>query len=556
MSGKTAKSAPKSKSTSRSPAVLLVVAAVAAVVVAVVLARRGGSTGSGGDSILFTNRLKDERYPNVTSRIQILGRGRQLGGSFPVLTLFCFPSPPDHGVTRPRPIDGPIPFSISGPVPVEDFAGRKDNIAEFCIKQSRPMILRNTVVTRWPALAKWTPEYFRTSVKSWENVTRARRLKRCFINFEPNTPFEKVTPWDFWENEESRQEYPMGIADWFERASKTDDGEQWFLADQLPDELHSDVAPRHQLKLRDQTWVYFGVWMGEGGATTAAHWDMDSNLYAQFYGRKRFLLFPPSDYKLWKSYPRASPNHKQVQMEQNNTSRYSYRMVPGAKLPVAQEAILHPGDLLFIPAYWYHHVEAMISPAGTSHGGKTTETEYLSISSNFWSTASMEFLIANSNPRPFGKDFPEATNAALRAVFAADYPTEHITAVSRMAFLSAIADATFGARGGLGSIARQICFLRYVDLFGAAEVTTADCPPPVDASTQVDLAQAMSKNVAEAVRGLKSINPAAAETEFMNMVEMHMSDAVPTHRLYPFLYNCFHRTLLLDSPPIAKVFPN
>ncbi len=87
-------------------------------------------------------------------------------------------------------------------------------------------------------------------------------------------------------------------------------------------------------------------------------------------------------------------------------------------------------------------------------------------------------------------------------------------------------------------------------------MTTADCPPPVDASTQVDLAQAMSGNIAEAIRGLKSIDAAAAETEFMNMVEMQLSDAVPVHRIYPFLYNCFHHTLLLDSPPIAKVFPN
>jgi hypothetical protein len=442
-------------------------------------------------------------------------------------------------------------------VAVEDWTGRKDNIAEACIKAARPFVMRNSVVSRWPALAKWTPEYFRTSVPAWRNVTRAKRLKRCFINFEPNTPLERVTPWDFWENEESRQEFPMPISDWFERASHPEDGTQWFLADQLPEELHGDVSPRHQLKLRDQTWVYFGIWMGEGGATTAAHWDMDSNLYVQFYGRKRFLLFSPSDYKLWKSYPRASPNHKQVQMEQANPSRYAYRLTPNAsRLPIAYEAILEPGDLLYIPAYWYHHVEAMISPAGTSHGGKTTSTEYLSISSNFWSTNSMDFLLAVSMTLPFSKDSDAAANAALRNAFLAEYPSRHIPLAVRMSLLARVADAVFPVQGGLASIARQACYLRYVDIFGPPEETVADCAPRVEDSTEMALEQLLAQTTQSIVKGLKSLNAAAAETEFLNMVEMYLTDVAPVQRLYAVLHNCFAHTLPLGYPPIAKVFPN
>ena len=117
---------------------------------------------------------------------------------------------------------------------------------------------------------------------------------------------------------------------------------------QIPESLLKDCRPRHQLKLKDQTWVYFSVWMGEGGATTAAHWDMDNNFYVQFYGRKRFLLGHPKVrtfaswkslltvlflvqmYNRWKSYPRASPNHKQVQMKVGDPSRYAYVLNPEA----------------------------------------------------------------------------------------------------------------------------------------------------------------------------------------------------------------------------------
>jgi hypothetical protein len=122
-------------------------------------------------------------------------------------------------VKKPRAIDGPIPFKIARKVEVEDWSGRKDNIAEeVMLKRSSPVILRNSVVSRWPALAKWTPEYFRTSVPSWRNISRARALRRCFINWEPNNLLDRVTPWDFWENKESREEYPMPMAEFFEKA--------------------------------------------------------------------------------------------------------------------------------------------------------------------------------------------------------------------------------------------------------------------------------------------------------------------------------------------------
>jgi hypothetical protein len=368
-------------------------------------------------------------------------------------------------------------------------------------------------------------------------------LKRCFINFEPNNELEKVTPWDFWENAESREEYPMSMDEWFKRASNTEDDVKWFFAEEVPKELLKDLSPRHQLKLPDQTWVYFSVWMGEGGATTAAHFDMDDNFYVQYYGRKRFLLFPPSDYKRWKSYPRVSPNHKQVQMEQNSTSRYSYRLTPDAPLPGAYEAILYPGDLLYIPAYWYHHVEAMISAPGTSMNGSTTETEYLSISSNFWSTKSMAFLIAQMKPLPFDPNSEGADNDEIMSLFPVDYPEDEMIPATRLVLLSLIADSVF-RRGSIAAIAHQVTFLRYQDLFGPTEITTKICPPPVE---NMDALRNNLTPLAEIwAKGLKDLVRGAAELEMMNQVELMLVDVIETRNIYPFMYNCFEYTLGAD----------
>ncbi len=220
---------------------------------------------------------------------------------------------------------------------------------------------------------------------------------------------------------------------------------------------------------------------------------------------------------------------------------------------------MYPGDLLYIPAYWYHHVEAMISPAGTSHGGKTTETEYLSISANFWSTKSMEFLIASNEPLPFSPKFDNAVSESVRAAFPKDYPADKIVAASRVILFATVAEAAFGVRNGVLAMVRQIGFLRYVDLFGPAEETTAICPPPVSAEVRSKVASLFDATVNVYVSGLKSIDRAAAETEMLNFIEMSLTpEAIPTDRLYPFMHNCYHHVLGVDqssTPSIAKVFP-
>ena len=145
----------------------------------------------------------------------------------------------------------------------------------------------------------------------------------------------------------------MSMEKFMQLASDNQDEDFWFFAEEVPKEILKDCSPRHQLKLKDQTWVYFSVWMGEGGATTASHFDIDDNFYVQFYGRKRFLLFPPSAHMLWKSYPRLSVNHKQVQMHNNDRNRYAYKLCDGAALPCEVQVALGTDKLTHFHSYQY-----------------------------------------------------------------------------------------------------------------------------------------------------------------------------------------------------------
>jgi len=201
--------------------------------------------------------------------------------------------------------------------------------------------------------------------------------------------------------------------------------------------------------------------------------------------------------------------------------------------------------MLYIPAYWYHHVEAMISPAGTSHGGTTTQTEHLSISANFWSTKSMPFLMANQAPMPFDSDFDADEAEVIRSQFPESYPDDKILQASRLVTLSVIADELF-AKGSVAAIARQVCWLRYRDLFGPAPEMTSICPPRIPASDLKYLQKAIKRHTGVIVDGLRDLVRAASETEFLNIMELSIEEAVPTADLYAFLHNCFEYTLGAD----------
>ncbi|KAG8462863.1 hypothetical protein KFE25_001636 [Diacronema lutheri] len=96
------------------------------------------------------------------------------------------------------------------------------------------------------------------------------------------------------------------------------------------------------------------VFVGMAGHTTPAHFDEQQNLLAQLCGRKRLLLWRPADWPCLYPFPLFHPCDRQTSLD--------LRAVDLAKFPKfadAQplEAVLQPGDVLFLPQYWWHHVE-------------------------------------------------------------------------------------------------------------------------------------------------------------------------------------------------------
>lgn len=76
-----------------------------------------------------------------------------------------------------------------------------------------------------------------------------------------------------------------------------------------------------------------------------------ANVYCQIRGNKKLVLYPPSDVEYLEFQPGASSATLDIFDENTEASRGQIVAVPHT---TPQEAILGPGEILYIPPLWLH----------------------------------------------------------------------------------------------------------------------------------------------------------------------------------------------------------
>lgn len=181
--------------------------------------------------------------------------------------------------------------------------------------------------------------------------------------------------------------------------------------------------------LPPESQVKISLWIGNQ-TRTAAHWDLPQNLAAVVAGRRRFTLFPIEQVKNLYIGPLDHTLAGQP------ISLVDFQNPDLVNFPRFQEAVkaaqvveLEPGDVLYLPSLWIHHVESL-TPVG--------------MLVNFWWRAGPEHLVTPSLTLQHAlltlRDLPPSEKLAWKTLFdhyifqSAEDPMAHIPPEARGVF--------------------------------------------------------------------------------------------------------------------------
>jgi len=202
------------------------------------------------------------------------------------------------------------------------------------VKQSKPVVITG-LVDHWPALSKWTPEYFISKFGEVKAQAYIIKGNSCDVNTDTGSVTRPV----------SLSQSMGSIAE-----NKLDGG--WAIASPIslfPEDLKEDyITPEY---CADGKFLRSVTFIGPNGSVSPIHQDLPENIYVMVKGSKKIILFPP----LSSVYPNSRfsklPNHAQIDPENPDYTKFP-------KLKDAQPYVveLHAGETLFIPSLWWHYL--------------------------------------------------------------------------------------------------------------------------------------------------------------------------------------------------------
>lgn len=96
-------------------------------------------------------------------------------------------------------------------------------------------------------------------------------------------------------------------------------------------------------------------WLGPARTVTPLHCDYDDNIFAQIRGSKRVFLAPPHhDEFLYTNEASALLVGSPFDPEAPDYQRF-----PLARQAGLVECVVYPGDMMYLPAGWYHQIRAL-----------------------------------------------------------------------------------------------------------------------------------------------------------------------------------------------------
>ncbi|EGR44942.1 uncharacterized protein TRIREDRAFT_69362 [Trichoderma reesei QM6a] len=253
------------------------------------------------------------------------------------------------------------------------------------VARNTPFVVRGGAST-WKATKKWDSAYLRTALEGQSvNVAVTPFGNADAPTFSPehnatviSKPHEETQQFDdfftYIIQQETDPAFPL-------------DSEVRYAQTQN-DNLRDEYLPLYPDAQRDIPFARIALgkepdainlWIGNSRSTTALHKDNFENIFVQIVGRKHFVLLPPlfhacvnEDLVLPATYVRqgegfalaVDPDSPLVPLATWDPDEPERNATPLSALARPLRVTLEPGDMLYLPAMWYHKVKQSCPDGG------------------------------------------------------------------------------------------------------------------------------------------------------------------------------------------------
>lgn len=200
----------------------------------------------------------------------------------------------------------------------------------------KPVVITG-MMNEWTAMSEWNHEWFRDRHGSlMVNLSRNPR----------HTYYEKQ----------------MKFSDYIDSILAGEDAGMYM--DQCPIENipgSDDYVQRPPYCPHDRD-LLVNLWVGPGGTVLGFHkdshnpFDLVNNIFTQICGRKRVVLAAPDQDAFMYQRPREAGDYWHSQIDLDNPDFEQFPLFRQARL---YETIVEPGEMLFIPADYWHYVRSL-----------------------------------------------------------------------------------------------------------------------------------------------------------------------------------------------------
>jgi hypothetical protein len=230
---------------------------------------------------------------------------------------------------------GTLFVAMKGATQIERHRGLSEEsfVREFR-KKLKPVILEG-LAKDWPAVKKW----------SFDSLAKVCGDARVVVDSYNSARARDVTFGQFVEmlrEQNAGKAQPLYLQEWLYMASCPQ------LAQDIPELTVAQYDFRREL-FGDKISTNHQLWIGQKGATTRLHQDsyVIDVMHVQIVGEKHWCVMPPDAF-----------------LGINDVGHLDFSTLVQQVSARFMQCVLKPGDVLYLPAEWYHRIELLSDSIG------------------------------------------------------------------------------------------------------------------------------------------------------------------------------------------------